>query len=188
MPPHWLNLWPLTSYRWPVQCTQFQWLDTWKYRVIDLSRSPQKESSVTMAIHTGTLIVSHYTWWLSMWDRTLDTVIKMSNLERPVGTLLLSEFLSSPINRLCPPPSAGMLASLVKRIRTHVRAAGLGSADLSQSGRIWPNLFHPPISLRLCVCSWRVKPGPPKPPPAGADADGHTVLRWDVAETKYLFV
>ena len=95
----------------------------------------------------------------------------------------------------CPLPksisgkSTGIAVSFLKRIRTHVRAEGLGSADLSQSGRIWPNLFHPPpISLRLCVCSWRVKPGPPKPPPAGADADGHTVLRWDVAETKYLFV
>ena len=61
--------------------------------------------------------------------------------------------------------SAGTAVCFVKRIRTHVRAAGLGSADLSQSGRIWPNLFHPPpISLRLSVCSWRVRRGPPRTP------------------------
>ena len=77
-----------------------------------------------------------------------------------------------------------MAVSFLKRIRTHVRAAGLGSADLSQSGRIWPNLFHPPISLRLCVCSWRVRPGPPRWPPAGADAE--MSLKSLLFESKYI--
>ena len=151
VPPHWLNLWPLTSYRWPVQCTQFQWLDTWKYRVIDLSRSPQKESSVTMAIHTGTLIVSHYTWWLSMWDRTLDTVIKMSNLERPVGTLLLSEFLSSPINRLCPTTfSWNACQSCEKDQNSHESSRPW----LSRFKPKWPYLtkFISPTNFSASVC------------------------------------
>ena len=81
--------------------------------------------------------------------------------------------------------STWIAVSFLKRIRTHVRAEGLGSADLSQSGRIWPNLFHPPISLRLCVCSWRVgawATQPPRLPPVGADADSHTLLCSNAAQ------
>ena len=95
----------------------------------------------------------------------------------------------------CPLPksisgkSTGIAVSFLKRIRTHVRAEGLGSADLSQSGRIWPNLFHPPISLRLCVCSWRVgvwATQPPRLPPVGADADSHhTLLCSNAAQLLY---
>ena len=95
----------------------------------------------------------------------------------------------------CPLPesisgkSTRIAVSFLKRIRTHVRAEGLGSADLSQSGRIWPNLFHPPISLRLCVCSWRVgawATQPPRLPPVGADADSHhTLLCSNAAQLLY---